>query len=459
MIAQARRPVEFARLAECRRNPGALLAPVGFDGGAAARNNPCESTRSRFAPARFAAHEPAVTRLHQHRHPAALTTSPAHRRSAARFDLLCFSHLRWDFVYQRPQHLLSRCARERRVFFFEEPLFHDPSRGPAWLDVKELRDSNVTVVVPRLPSSCDDDDVRRTQRALLGRLIRRYRIEFHVDWYYSPMALEFSRHLRPLATVYDCMDELSAFLGAPAALRAREAELFERADLVFTGGQSLYEAKRERHRAVFRFPSSIDAVHFGRARAAQDDPPDQAPLAHPRIGYFGVIDERLDLRLIAAIADARPAWQIVMIGPVVKISPNSLPRRANIHWLGLKRYQELPNYISGWDVAIMPFARNDATRFISPTKTPEYLAAGRRVVSTAIRDVVRPYGNLGMVAIADTPADFVAAIEAELQSPNQADWLAKVDVFLTGNSWDATWARMRGLIETVTRSEVACTII
>jgi glycosyltransferase involved in cell wall biosynthesis len=362
-------------------------------------------------------------------------------------------------VFQRPQHLLSRCARERRVFFIEEPVFHDPSGVPAYLDVRDAREVGVRVVVPQLPSGLDPDEIERAQRGLLDQMIRRYRVEAHVDWYYSPMALGFSRHLRPIATIYDCMDELSAFLGAPPALRARELELFERADLVFTGGQSLYEAKRGLHSAVFAFPSSIDVEHFGRARTALGDPPDQAPLAHPRVGYFGVIDERIDLDLIAGIADARPDWQLVMIGPVVKISPDSLPRRANIHYLGSKPYAALPDYIAGWDVAIMPFARNDATRFISPTKTPEYLAAGRPVVSTAIRDVVRPYGESGLVMIANTSAQFVAAIESQLQRPDEAAWLAKVDKFLAGNSWDATWTRMRGLIESVTRSEVACTTI
>jgi glycosyltransferase involved in cell wall biosynthesis len=399
-----------------------------------------------------------VTQFDPSEHLAARTIPSGHRR-ATNFDLLCFSHLRWDFVFQRPQHLLSRCARDRRVFFIEEPAFHEPRGGPPYLDVRDERHGGVRVVVPRLPSGLDHDEVERVQRVLLDQLIRRYRIEVHVDWYYSPMALGFSRHLRPIATIYDCMDELSAFLGAPPALQARELELFERADLVFTGGQSLYEAKRDLHRVVIAFPSSVDVQHFGRARAAQGDPPDQARLAHPRIGYFGVIDERLDLDLIAEIADARPDWQIVMIGPVVKISPDSLPRRANIHYLGSKPYAALPNYIARWDVAIMPFARNEATRFISPTKTPEYLAAGRPVVSTAIRDVVRPYGDRGLVAIADTPAQFVAAIERELQRPDRAAWLAKVDELLVGNSWDATWARMSGLIESVRRSERACTII
>ena len=183
--------------------------------------------------------------------------------------------------------------------------------------------------------------------------------------------------------------------------------MLARADLVFTGGQSLYEAKRGQHPRVFAFPSSVDAAHFARARRATDDPADQAAIPHPRLGFFGVIDERMDLDLLAAIADARPDWHLVIIGPVVKVDPASYRERANIHYLGKKDYQELPGYLAGWDVALLPFAINESTRFISPTKTPEYLAAGKPVVSTPIRDVVRPYGMRGLVHIAATADDFV----------------------------------------------------
>lgn len=375
-------------------------------------------------------------------------------------DVLCFSHLRWDFVYQRPQHLLSRCARDRRVFFFEDPVV---SEGPPRLKINRRGAGNIWVAVPQLPAGLSDGERVRTQRVLLDGMLRGYSLRRYLAWYYSPMALDFSRHLEPVATLYDCMDELSGFLGAPLALRERERELFGRADLVFTGGHSLYEAKRGQHRAVYAFPSSIEREHFMQARQAQDDPADQAALARPRVGYFGVIDERIDLELLAAVADARADWQIVMVGPVVKINPCSLPRRPNIHYLGQKQYSELPAYIAGWDVAMMPFARNDATRFISPTKTPEYLAAGRPVVSTSIRDVCRPYGERDLVSIADRAEDFVAAIERELERAGPAQrgrWLAGVDEFLAGNSWDSTWNRMDGLIAAACRKvkEQPCSI-
>jgi UDP-galactopyranose mutase len=259
------------------------------------------------------------------------------------------------------------------------------------------------------------------------------------------MAVAWTRHLQPLAVIYDCMDELSAFKGAPPALRNRETELFARADLVFTGGQSLYEAKRDRHKSVHAFPSSIDAAHFARARNEMEDPPDQADIPRPRLGFFGVIDERLDIELLAGVAAARPLWQLVMIGPVVKIDPATLPRHSNIHYLGGKNYKELPQYLAGWDVALLPFARNESTRFISPTKTPEYLAAGKRVVSTSIRDVVRPYGQQGLVRIADTVTDFVAAVEAAMNDDIAAHQ-REVDAFLAEDSWDRTWAEMARLI-------------
>jgi hypothetical protein len=252
------------------------------------------------------------------------------------FDVICVSHLRWDFVYQRPQHLLSRFGRERRVYFIEEPVFD--TQAP-YLELNN-REDGIWVVVPHLPARLQDEPdeevIVAELRALVNEQITEQRINSYILWYYTPMALSFTRHLEPLAVVYDCMDELSAFKGASPVLKEREAELFKRADLVFTGGQSLYEAKRELHPQVHLFPSSVDIVHFASARRPLPEPPDQAVIARPRLGFFGVIDERMDLELIEGIAAARPDWQLVMIGPVVKIDPAHLPRRTNIHYLGGK---------------------------------------------------------------------------------------------------------------------------
>jgi UDP-galactopyranose mutase len=362
-------------------------------------------------------------------------------------DLVVFSHLRWDFVFQRPQHLLTRCSQQRRVFFVEEPIF-EPDISPR-LDVSP-RGDRLFVVVPRLASGTAEVDVASHLEHLVDEFVRERVSSRWIAWYYTPMALEFTRHLKPATTVYDCMDELSNFKNAPPRLHDLEDELFMLADVVFTGGVSLYEHKRHKHSNIHAFPSSVDVAHFSTARTITDEPHDQSAIAGPRIGYTGVIDERFDIGLIEGIARARPEWQLVLIGPVVKIDPASLPRLPNIHYLGGKSYGELPAYLAGWDVALLPFARNDATRFISPTKTPEYLAAGRRVVSTSIRDVVRTYGDAGLVKIADDVSSSVTAIEESLAARGDGvDWLARVDEFLARISWDQTFRAMWQLIEAV----------
>jgi UDP-galactopyranose mutase len=358
-------------------------------------------------------------------------------------DLVCLSHLRWNFVYQRPHHLMSRFARQQRVYFVEEPVF-EPGIAP-FLGLSITAES-VFVVVPHLPEGLGEQGVRDALERLLGMLLRDS--AGYVLWYYTPMALEFTRQLAPVAVVYDCMDELAAFKGAPAGIARREAELMRAADLVFTGGQSLYEAKRGRHTNIHVFPSSVDVGHFRSARKLLGDPADQAGIPHPRLGFYGVIDERMDTVLVDSVAAARPEWQIVLLGPTVKIDAGELPRRPNIHYLGPKAYRDLPRYLARWDVALLPFARNESTRFISPTKTPEYLAAGCPVVSTSIRDVVRPYGEQGLVRIADEPDEFVRQVEAALAGDRRnARWRRQVDTLLATTSWDRTWAHMSTLVE------------
>ena len=359
------------------------------------------------------------------------------------YSMICLSHLRWDFVYQRPQHLLSRFAKDRNVYFFEEPIFTDE---PTRLDVSRREDS-LFVLVPHI-SHADRDarGVTEIQRELLDGFIESEGIKDFVLWFYTPMALDFADHLEPVTTVFDVMDELSAFKFAPPELLENERRLLERADVVFTGGQSLYEAKKDRHANVHAFPSSIDTKHFNQARAVEEEPADEKSIPHPRFGYCGVIDERMDIELLGQMAELRPDWHFVMIGPVVKISEEDLPRRENIHYLGGKNYRELPAYLAGWDVALMPFAMNESTKYISPTKTPEYLAAGLPVVSTPIRDVVRPYGEKGLVHIASTAEEFVAACEKALDE-EKSDRLQTADEFLSHNSWDKTFGEMSRLIE------------
>lgn len=360
-------------------------------------------------------------------------------------DLFCFSHLRWKFVYQRPQHLLSRATRQWRVWYIEEPIYGDPAwNGLSGLDLGRV-DPQLTVVTPHLPHGLSPDEAICRQRMLLDELIAKQRIQQYASWYYTPMALPFSDHLTPRLTVYDCMDELSAFLGAPTHLLEQECRLLKRADVVFTGGLSLYEAKQKRHSKVFAFPSCIDYAHFAQARSRDlPDPADQAAITGPRIGYSGVIDERLNLELIADLAQRRPEWQFIFLGPVVKINPDSLPQAGNIHYLGMKSYNELPAYFSNWNVAMMPFAINEATRFISPTKTPEYLAAGLPVISTPIRDVVRTYGCWEQVVNADSAETFESGISLLLRRPLTNE--TKLDAFLQEQSWENTWHQMERIL-------------
>ena len=365
-----------------------------------------------------------------------------HGQRTTMTSLVVFSHLRWDFVYQRPQQLMSRLAARHPVVFVEEPM---PGADHAWLE-RHSPCAGVTVLRMHLPGHAHGfhDEHMAGLGELLSAHLRDQGIDDYLLWFYTPLAFPLADGLAPRGMVYDCMDELAAFDFAPPALIERENAMFDAVDLVFTGGRSLYESKRLRHPDVHCFPSSVDHAHFGRRDMA--DHPDQRAIAHPRLGYYGVIDERLDMGLVAAVADAHPEWQVVMVGPVVKIDPAGLPQRPNIHWMGQRRYDELPAFLAGWDVCLMPFALNASTRFISPTKTLEYLAAGKPVVSTPVRDVAQQYADV--VPIAATPAEFVTACEGILAWDDSArlSFRASAALVVAGTSWDRTAAAMQDLL-------------
>ena len=365
---------------------------------------------------------------------------------AQTFDFLVFSHLRWDFVFQRPQHLLSRFARSHRVIFVEEPVREEGA--PHW----KFHNSGPNVIVCRphtpieSPGFCPEQ--LQVIDGMMQSLLQELELHSYVAWFYTPMALPLARRITPKAVIYDCMDELSAFLGAPTELIDRERELLKLADLVFTGGPSLYRAKQPKHPNVHCFASSVDAAHYAKARPGMNhEAEDQKHLPQPRIGYFGVIDERIDYDLIRHLATERPDWQIVMVGPVVKVNSEVLPKLPNITWFGQRAYADLPSYISGWDVCMLPFARNRSTQFISPTKTLEYMAAERMIVSTPIRDVAEPYGHI--VFLGDSRDEFVAACDRALdlkKSARERRVRLMRDV-LSRTSWDSTACRMLELIE------------
>ena len=366
-----------------------------------------------------------------------------------RASVFCFSHLRWNFVYQRPQHLLTRCQTVADVHFWEEPVCEQRIL-PAL--ATSIGHAGVRVLTPLLPDGMPTGEKIFAQRRLLLDYLADLAPSCSIAWYYTPMALQFSDVLSPDVTLYDCMDELAAFFGAPPELIELETQLFRRADVVFTGGKSLFASKRSRHHNVHLFPSSVDREHFAAARRPQQDPADQARIPHPRVGFFGVIDERLDHALLRRVASDHPEWHFIFLGPVVKIREDELPRASNIHYLGKKDYSELPTFLANWDVAMLPFALNASTRFISPTKTPEYLAAGKPVVSTPIKDVIVPYGEMGLVKIGANAQEFASAIEACLAGQDLPS-LESVDTYLASNSWDKTFNAMWREIQRCVRQE------
>ena len=335
--------------------------------------------------------------------------------------LLVLSHIRWDFIVQRPQQLMSRLAGRWRVLYVEEPV---PCSGPARLEVHE-RGPQLAVLVPHTPfadtgAGFDDDAQRPLVQALLVDWLQQCGEKVDVAWLYTPRAEPLLQALAPRCIVYDCIDEPTARASEASRVAAHEAALLDEADLVLTGGPSLHAAKRQRNPRVYCMPGAVDATHF--APSSLDAQSEQAIEAqrlqsstpHPRLGYFGVIDERLDFTLLAKLADQHPAWSLMMAGPVVGIDAHRLPQRPNLHWLGRQPYERLPYLVAGWDLCLLPFLHNAATRFINPTKTLEYMAAEKPVISTAIHDVVWLYGDA--VALAREPeafGDVCAAVLAE----------------------------------------------
>lgn len=373
--------------------------------------------------------------------------------------LIVFSHLRWGFVYQRPQHLMTALAERMPILFVEEPVH---SAGAAHLECRTLG-PNLQVLVPHTPlrgMGFHDEQVPLLRRLLDKHLHLAGVSDFGV-WFCTPMALPLAAHWKPRVVVYDCMDEHAALQSAPPLLQQREAELLQRADLVLTSGPSLYEAKRALHDNVHYLPSTVDAEHFAplewRDGAATRLPPAldaeaaeaarcMRGIGRPRLGYFGLIDERIDFELLDAVAAVRPSWQIVMVGPIVRVDHRLVPRRPNIHWLGQQPYQRLPRLLALWDVALMPFALNDGTRCVNPSKALEYMAGEKPVVSTPLPDVVSLYGDL--VRIARRPREFVDACAAALsETPWQrSERLVRAASTVYRTSWKAHARHVFGLL-------------
>lgn len=356
---------------------------------------------------------------------------PDSKQKKSVYDLVVFCHLRWDFVYQRPQHIISRMSEDYKILFVEEPW---PSSDPG--HSLKMLSSNLHIFRPNISHL---DELPEVLSQILGTS------EVPMAWFYSPSFCTVLKHLQFETVIYDCMDELSLFKGAPASLIQQERVLLENTDIVFTGGRSLFEAKQPHHLNVHCFPSSVDFDHFARARNGISLPSDISEIPSPIVGYFGVVDERLDLELIEETAAKLPEVSFVFIGPVVKISESDLPRLPNIHYLGMKDYQTLPNYLKAFNVAMMPFALNDATKYISPTKTLEYMAAGKPIVSTRVKDVEREYSN--SVHLVSDSTEFVENLR-KIMYPKEVDstHVDRYGEILNKTSWNSTVSRMKDAI-------------
>lgn len=374
------------------------------------------------------------------------------------YGIVAFSHLRWNFVWQRPQQFLSRFALKHPVLFIEEPDFRLADGEEPILHI-ERSGKNVTVATVSLSGSLRGSEkvgplMLHYARMAIESVNEDGRFDNPLLWYYSPMEAAWSLgEIDGRAVVYDCMDELSQFAGAPPELIENERRLIEQADIVFTGGYELYLKKAKQHPHVHFFGCGVEYDHFSKAQNESTEiPEDVKNIGQPRIGWFGVVDERVDYPLLKRMAELRPDWNFVIVGPVVKVDPNSLPQAPNLHWLGGRDYKVLPNYCRAYDVCMMCFAINDATEFINPTKALEYLATGKPVVSTPVRDVVRQYADT--VQIATTPEDFVACIERALTNPDQ-EMIRRGAEKAQQASWECTVERMQELIDEAVEAKAA----
>lgn len=363
--------------------------------------------------------------------------------------IIVFSHLRWNFVWQRPQQFLSRFGEKHPILFVEEPMWDLAAGEQPRAEIQEVQ-ANITTLVPHMPAGATKDELDGARREMVRDALKSHpqsnRFQSPLLWYYSPMDAAWSLgYFNSRGIIYDCMDELSLFAGAPAELVEQEARLIKNADIVFAGGKDLSEKKREQHSNVHFFGCGVEYQHFAQAQdSSKPLPADVAELPRPVIGWFGVIDERMDYDLVKEMAEARPDWSFVLVGPVVKVDPASLPQAPNLYWVGQRDYKELPDYCRAYDVCMMPFALNDATRYINPTKALEYLATGRPVISTPVNDVVSQY--TGTIAIAKNAQEFVRAIENALEN-DQSQHIAAGVSRARECSWESTVAQMEQLIK------------
>lgn len=368
------------------------------------------------------------------------------------YPIIVHCHLRWDGVWQRPQQFLSRLSKRHRILFVEGPLLHDSFAPPSYTVRQVPEHTNITVMQTSFPASrfhegqwVDQERCRLLEEALAGPL--RGLFSDPVQWFYDPMAAP--AHIGKFderAVIYDCMDELSQFKFAPPEIIQRERFLLKEADVVFTGGRKMCESKSRFNRNCHFYGCGVDVEHFSQARSPHTQVPHDVPMGDAKfvLGYFGVVDERLDYELIAKLAEANSCWQVVMIGPTCKVDPEALPKAQNLHWLGRREYAQLPNYTKAFDVCLMPFAMNEATEFINPTKALEYMATGRPIASTPVPDVVSNFSRV--VKIASNHDEFIEICLKETLQPDDAA-IERGIRMAEENQWDAIVQKLEKHIE------------
>ncbi len=349
------------------------------------------------------------------------------------YDLVVFSHLRWNFVYQRPQHILSRLAKSYNILFVEEPFHPNPENENT---------SFINQVFPNLSVFNSYTDSIDSTLKLLKETLGSQTIA--TAWFYSPSFVNALKIFSFDKVVFDCMDELTLFKNAPQSLIEQEKELLSKSDIVFTGGKSLYSSKKKHHHNVYCFPSSVDRKHFEKAQNGIKVPDEMDAFTGIVVGYYGVVDERIDYDLLEQTAQMNPTVDFVLIGPFAKVNPESLPSLPNIHFLGMRNYEQLPNYLKRFDIAMMPFAMNDATKYISPTKTLEYMAGGKCIISTPVYDVVRDYDK--QIEIIENAEQFTSSIN-KLICQHKASHYLKYQEILDRTSWDNTVKEMYSLMK------------
>jgi glycosyltransferase involved in cell wall biosynthesis len=389
------------------------------------------------------------------------TTKLSKVRESEAYSIVVHSHLKWDWVWQRPQQFLSRLSRKHRVLFVEAPDVYDAAHVTR-VDLREVTDfPNINVLQLKIPAKRENDirwidkERRRVVQSLLsGPLGQSF--PSIVQWFYDPMAVTaLAGQLDEQLIVYDCMDELSLFRGAPPELVRRERELLAVADVVFAGGPKIWRAKRELNRNCFCYGCGVDARHFGEACDPElRVPHDMAGLSRPVFGYIGVVDERIDYELLTRLADSTEG-SVVMVGPWTKVDPASFPHRDNLQWLGGRDYSDLPRYAKGFDVCVMPFAINEATRFINPTKALEYMATGRPIVSTPVEDVVSQFSDV--ITIAKDATAFANACARAAVQPDSRQ-IERGLALAQQNSWESIVARLEQHIEEALGSRRALSV-